>query len=84
MGARYISYIRGLGFKFVDSLYKSSEVGFIEIKIMSSKNTIFYLSYEILSTVLLIWFQHNNESKTMTLHNPGHAVETLTSKLCQF
>ena len=45
--------LRGLGFKFVDFLYKSSDVCFIDIKIMSPENAFFYLSYEILSVVLL-------------------------------
>ena len=43
----------GLGFKYVDFFYKSSDVCYIEIKIISSENTLFYLSYEILSLVLL-------------------------------
>ena len=41
--------VRGLGFKFVDFLYKSSDVCYKEIKIKSSENTLSYLSYEILS-----------------------------------
>ena len=45
--------IRGLGFQFVDFVYKSSDVCYIKIKIISSKNTSFYLSNEILSIVLL-------------------------------
>ena len=46
-------HVRGLGFKFVDFLYKSSDVWFVEIKNISSENTFVYLSYEILSIVLL-------------------------------
>ena len=45
--------ICGLGFKFVDFPYKSSDICYIEIKIISYENTFFYLSYEILSIVLL-------------------------------
>ena len=47
-------YIRGLGFKFVDFLYKSSDVCHIEIKMISSENIFFYLSYKLLSIALLI------------------------------
>ena len=46
-------HVSGLGFKFVDFLYKNSDVCYIEINIISSENTFFYLSYEILSKVLL-------------------------------
>ena len=46
--------IRGLGFKFVDFLYKSSDVCNTEIKMVSYENTVFYLLYKILSIVLLI------------------------------
>ena len=46
-------HVRGLGFKFVDFLYISSDICLIEIKIISPENTFFYLSYEILSIVLL-------------------------------
>ena len=46
--------IRGLGFKFVDFLYKSSDVCHTEIKIISSENIFFYLSYKLLSIALLI------------------------------
>ena len=42
-----------MGFKFVDLVYKSSDVSYIEIKIISQESTLFYLSYEILSIVLL-------------------------------
>ena len=45
--------IRGLGFKFVDFLYKSPDVCYKEIKLISSENAFFYLSYEILSIFLL-------------------------------
>ena len=48
-----MSNVRGLGFKFVDFLHKSSDICNIEIKIISSENTILYLSYEILNTLLL-------------------------------
>ena len=47
-------YIRGLGFKFVDFLNKSSDVCHTEIKMISSENTFFYLLYKILSLVLII------------------------------
>ena len=47
-------YVRGLGFKFVDFLNKSSDVCHTEIKMISSENTFFYLSYKILSVVLII------------------------------
>ena len=46
--------IRGLGFKFVDFLYKSSDVCPTEIKMISSENIFFYLSYKLLSIALLI------------------------------
>ena len=46
--------IRGLGFKFVDFLYKSSDVCHTEIKMISSENIFFYLSYKLLSIALLI------------------------------
>ena len=45
--------IRGLGFKFVDFFHKSSDICYIDIKIISSENIILYLSYEILNTLLL-------------------------------
>ena len=43
-GNRIFCYIRGSGFKFVDFLYKSSDVGYkeIKIKIISPENTFFY------------------------------------------
>ena len=47
-------YVRGLGFKFVDFLYKSSDVCHTEIKVISSENIFFYLSYKLLSIALLI------------------------------
>ena len=47
-------HIRGLGFKFVDFLYKSSDVCYTEIKMISSENIFFYLSYKLLSIALLI------------------------------
>ena len=52
----YVTYvhIRGLGFKFVDFLYKSSDVCPTEIKMISSENIFFYLSYKLLSIALLI------------------------------
>ena len=46
--------IRGLGFKFVDFLYKSLDVCPTEIKMISSENIFFYLSYKLLSIALLI------------------------------
>ena len=46
-------HVRGLGFKFVDILYKSSDFCYIEIKIISSENLFFYQSYEVLRIVLL-------------------------------
>ena len=49
-----VLHIRGLGFKFVDFLNKSSDVCHTEIKMISSENTFFYLSYKILSVVLII------------------------------
>ena len=49
----YLRYLRGLGFKFVDFLHKSSDICYIDMKIISSENTILYLSYEILNTLLL-------------------------------
>ena len=48
-----LEQIRGLGFKFGDFLHKSSDICNIEIKIISSENTILYLLYEILNTLLL-------------------------------
>ena len=47
------TYVRGMGFKFVDFLHKSSDICNREIKIRSSKNTIIHLSYEILNILLL-------------------------------
>ena len=52
--ATILFYIRGLGFKFVDFLYKSSDVCHAEIKMISSENIFFYLSYKLLSIALLI------------------------------
>ena len=46
-------HVRGLGFKFVDFLYKSSDVCYIEIEIISPESTFFYPSHEVLSTFLL-------------------------------
>ena len=46
--------VRGLGFKFVDFLYKSSDVCHTEIKMISSENIFFCLSYKLLSIALLI------------------------------
>ena len=46
--------IRGLGFKFVDFLYRSSDVCPTEIKMISSVNIFFCLSYKLLSIALLI------------------------------
>ena len=45
--------VRGLGFKFVDFLYKSSDVCHTEIKMISSENIFFCLSYKLLSIALL-------------------------------
>ena len=45
--------VRELGFKFIDFLHKSSDICNIEIKIISTENTILYLSYEILNILLL-------------------------------
>ena len=50
----FLTYIRGLGFKFVDFLHKSSDVRPTEIKMISSENIFFYLSYKLLSIALLI------------------------------
>ena len=50
----FLIQIRGLGFKFVDFLNKSSDVCHTEIKMISSENTFFCLSYKILSVVLTI------------------------------
>ena len=71
-------HIRKLGFKFVDFLHISSDICNIDIKIISSENTTLYLSYEIFYSV---WMQNNIELNTITLHHPGHAVETVTLKL---
>ena len=49
-----LNTIRGLGFKFVDFLYKSSDVCHTEMKLISSENIFFYLSYKLLSIALLI------------------------------
>ena len=45
--------VSGLGFKFVDFLYKSSDMRDTEIKIISSENTFCNLSYETFRVVLL-------------------------------
>ena len=50
----YMHCVRGLGFKFVDFLYKSSDVCLTDIKMISSENIFFYLSYKLLSIALLI------------------------------
>ena len=49
----HLGQLRGLGFKFVDFLYKSSDVCHTEIKMISSENILFYLSYKLLSIALL-------------------------------
>ena len=54
VGVGYKYLIRGLGFKFVDFLYKTSDVCQTEIKMISSENIFFYLSYKLLSIALLI------------------------------
>ena len=62
--------LRGLGFKFVDFLHKSSDICNIEIKIISSENTILYLSYEILNTLLL----NMDEAQHYIKHNEPPSI----------
>ena len=63
--------IRGLGFKFVEFLYESSDVCYIEIKLISSENIFFYLPYEILSIVLLTMVSAQQSVKHNDPPSPG-------------
>ena len=63
--------IRGLGFKLVDFLFKNSDVCHTEIKMISSENIFFYLSYKLLSIALLIIVSTQQLIKHNDLPSPG-------------
>ena len=81
--------IRGLGFKFVDFLYKNSDVCHTEIKMISSENIFFYLSYKLLSIALLIivstqqFIKHNDLPSSGARHGNFDVKTTSNFNKCQ-